>query len=415
MSSIPQPLLPATISLVLEYIAPPSLLSPLPPHLISSALAQRHRFLDISPDNPVQYLAWPTDARPDAQQVAIDLLESFQKQIDHPAYAVRYASDAESAFAHVAISSTDPPGIRLVFQWEPSDGWKFHNLSLMPFPLNTHESISDAVVLKPYEFLEEPPIAVVEDDERDTYWDAYGLSDEHDDHPGFTKAKADEAGTEDAYWAQYSAVHGSGDSTLPTPPTANKKLNDERVIVSYPGHRTLSAYNPLAPPSPTTLTYRLANISPRVASPLFADDSDSGSGSGSDASASLSLKTSPTSHPMTLSSSSIDYPSSLLSVDTPASSDNISPVVSSVIEAPPGGGDESREALKDAIRSIYRLWKAGRMISSPTSAEDGQEFLDIVREVVAESSLERAEVKMFMGLTHHFDNFEFTSTFNPQV
>ncbi|KAF8078593.1 hypothetical protein FPV67DRAFT_1663309 [Lyophyllum atratum] len=385
MAELPEPLLSSAISLVLEYIAPPSLLSSLPRHLISTALAQRHAFLHISPDNPAHYLAWPTESRPDAQQTAIDLLESFQKQLDDPVYVIRYTSDAESTFAHVAISPQDPQGLRLVFQWNPPDGWKFHNLALMPFPPNSYESINNVVVYKPHDFLDEP-VAVVQDDERDSYWDAYGLSDDVDDQSGFSRPKVDfEAGTEDAYWAQYSDVHGSGDSTRPTPPIDEQNPDGQRVIVSYPGHRTSSAYNPLEPPSPKTLAYRLANISPRAVSPLFVDDSDTTSGSESDGLASLTP--SPTSHPMTLSSSSNDYPSSPLTVDTHAPSPHVSLAASLTARRPLEVDDEARAALKDTIRSVYRLWKAGRVIGSPTSDGDGAEFLEVVRQVVAESSL----------------------------
>ncbi|KAF5367233.1 hypothetical protein D9615_010670 [Tricholomella constricta] len=381
----PEPLLPTDISLVLEYIAPPSLLSTLPPHLISNSLTQRHRFLHLSPDTPADYLAWPTDSQPNAQQNAIDLLEDFQKPLDDHVYPVRYTSDAESAFAHVDISSSvDPPGLRLVFQWNPPDGWKFHNLAFMPFPTNSYESVKDIVVYEPHDFLVEPPMAPVDDVERDSYWDAYGLSESDDlqDQSGFNKPNVDlEAGTEDAYWAQYSAVHGSGDSTRPTPPTVNQKLAEDRVIIAYPGHRTSSAYNPLRPPSPSTLAFRLANISPRVASPPFVDDSDSGSGSGSDSGGSSSSPTaSPPSHTSMFSSS-------LLSIDTHTSASDISFDISPVVEQPLGVNNESRDALKDTIRSVFRLWHAGRVISSPTLNGDKEEFLNVVRQVIAESSL----------------------------
>ncbi|KAG5648015.1 hypothetical protein DXG03_007049 [Asterophora parasitica] len=385
MISRPEPLLSTAISLVLEYIAPPSLLSPLPPHLISSALTQRHRFLHLSPDAPADYLVWPTDSQPNAQQAAVDLLEAFQKPVDEHEYPVRYTSDEESVFAHVAISSAEQPGIRMVFQWEPPDGWKFHNLALMPFPPNSYRSVNDAIIYEPHDFLPEPPIVSVDDDERDSYWDAYGLSD--DDQPALVKPKSEfEAGSEDAYWAQYSSVHGSGDSARPTPPTVNQKLAEERVILAYPGIRTSSAYNPLEPPSPNTLAYRLANISPRAPSPPFIDDSDSGSGSnsGSGSDRGSSPTASPPSHTSIFSS---DFPSSLLSIDTHTPVSEIGFELSPLTEQPLRDTDESRDALKDTIRSIYRLWRAGRVIGSPTLDGDKQEFLELVREVVAESSL----------------------------
>lgn len=42
--------------------------------------------------------------------------------------------------------------------------------------------------------------------------------------------------------------------------------------------------------------------------------------------------------------------------------------------------DESREALKDTIRGIYRLWKAGS-----AATPDQELFLDIVRQAIHQS------------------------------
>ncbi|KAG6879281.1 hypothetical protein C0992_003885 [Termitomyces sp. T32_za158] len=184
----PEPLPQTLVALVLEYIAPTSLLAPLPAHLVSPLLAQRHRFLHISPDQPAEYLAWPSDHQPDAQQTAIDLLQSLHTPLHHPVYTVRYTSDAESSFAHVPISTPKPPGLRLVFQWD-QDAWKFHNLALMPFPPDTHDSVHD-VLSRP--------------SDSDSYWDAYAHSDDQEDV------------TEDAYWAQYSTVYGPSHSFSPS-------------------------------------------------------------------------------------------------------------------------------------------------------------------------------------------------------
>ncbi|KAG6857587.1 hypothetical protein H0H87_000186 [Tephrocybe sp. NHM501043] len=374
-----EPLSPTAISLVLEYIAPPSLLAPLPPHLISDSLAQRHRFLNITPDDPSQYLAWPSDSIPNAQQLAVDLLESVQKQESHhPVYPVRYTTDPESAFAHAAISTQNPPGLRLVFQWAPSDGWKFHNLSLMPFPPNSCESVHDMIAYRPYDFLHEPSVA---DEQRGSYWDAYDLSDDEDDQRANGHSKPEhESGTEDAYWAQYSAVHGSGDSARPTPPTVNRNLDNERVILAYPDHRTSSAYNPLAPPSPKVLATLLANLPPRTSSPHLLDDSDSGFGSASVSNNSTSLPLSPASRPSEVASSS-DVPSALLSTAMYTPSLQMSSAASQAAKNTTVD-DDARRAVKDTIRGVYRLWKAGKVIDSAMVDEDKEEFLDIVRQAL---------------------------------
>ena len=45
---------------------------------------------------------------------------------------------------------------------------------------------------------------------------------------------------------------------------------------------------------------------------------------------------------------------------------------------------ESHEALKDAIRGVYRLWKSAR--TPDFDIPEGQEFLEIVRQIVTENS-----------------------------
>ncbi|KAG6813268.1 hypothetical protein H0H92_012682 [Tricholoma furcatifolium] len=365
--STPTPLLPTTISLVLHYIAP---LSPLPPHIISSALAQRHHFLNITTDDPAQYLAWPSD-NPNAQQIAVDLLDSVQNTLHHLDFTIRYTSDPESTFAHAAISGHDPPPLRLVFQWHSSEGWKFHNLALMPFPPNSYDSVEDPMLFKSH--TDDP----ANDQERDSYWDAYGLSDETDDETG-VKSKQDTAPpTEDAYWAQYSTVHGSGDSAIPTPPAVHQKLDNERTILPYSRHCTSSVYNPLSPPSPRTLAGLLANLSPRSPSPIsIADDSDSGFGSASASASgeSSSPILSPPSHP-SISISSADEPSTV----NVALSSQMSSETSRMADRPSGEDDEARNAVKDAIRGVYHLWKVTRV--------DGgrQEFLEIVQQSLTQT------------------------------
>ena len=196
----PSPLSTSTVLITLDWIAPPSLLSPFPPHLISSALRQRHHFLNISPDNPSEYLTWPSNC-PTQGHTVIELLEALPKPIEHLNCYVRYSVDEESAFAHVEIPS-DPPGLRLIFQWDP-DGWKYHNIALMPFPPNTFESLQEAAS---FIFVSQSPTVVFEEGDDGSYWDAYSRDG---DHEGYITSKEPEPlSTEDAYWARYTSVHG---------------------------------------------------------------------------------------------------------------------------------------------------------------------------------------------------------------
>jgi len=193
------PIPTSTVLITLDRITPPSLLSPLPPHLISPALRQRHHFLKISPDNPSEYLSWPTSC---PTHTVLDLLESLPKPIEHVNYSVRYSVDAESAFAHVEIPSNDSPGLRLIFQWDP-DGWKYHNIALMPFPPNTFESLQDATS---FNFVPQSPTAVLEEGDDDSYWNAYSHDGDHEGH--IASPEPEPLGAEDAYWARYTSVHG---------------------------------------------------------------------------------------------------------------------------------------------------------------------------------------------------------------
>ena len=46
------------------------------------------------------------------------------------------------------------------------------------------------------------------------------------------------------------------------------------------------------------------------------------------------------------------------------------------------GADE--DAVKESLRGVYRLWKAGRRARGLASVEDSEVFLTIAREVVGE-------------------------------
>jgi hypothetical protein len=196
-------LTPESIAVILQYILPPSQLSPLPPHLLSSSLLQRHHFLKISPDQPASYLAWPSDS--DDHHTAVCLLEDYQCPIDDRLYSsfpIRYTSDPESAYAHVSISMEHSPGIRLVFQWNTPDGWKYHNLALMPFPSNSFELLQDALQSQHF-----PAEAGDQVDTDLSYWDAYTGSDDSQSVPPIEVADY-QHGAEDHYWSQYAAIHG---------------------------------------------------------------------------------------------------------------------------------------------------------------------------------------------------------------
>lgn len=198
-----------TVHLLLQYISPPSLLvHPLPPHLLSKPLLQRHSFLHISPDTVVEYLCWPS---PHSAR-AIELLDNFLSSSDHPDdYSVRYTSDAEHTFAHVQVVAQDE-GVRMLFQWDDQDGWKYHDTQLMPFPPRSHSTLEQATSMTD-EGVQQPAAAVsviaAASDNEDDYWNAYGVPSEFSTALPPRNAKDGSGDSEDAYWAQYSSVQGN--------------------------------------------------------------------------------------------------------------------------------------------------------------------------------------------------------------
>ncbi|KAF9459918.1 hypothetical protein BDZ94DRAFT_1267207 [Collybia nuda] len=372
-SSSPTSLSPALIALALDYICPPSQLSLLPPHFISSSLLQRHHFLHILPNDPASYLTWPSDSG--SHTSAIRLLEAFQKPIDDVLYStlpIRYSADEESTYAHVAISPDHTPGLRLVFQWNSPEGWKYHNVALMPFPSKNFDTAPGALFLPPH-MATTLNVISDEDGDDDSYWNGYDVGDPENSSSCIGMKSDDLLGnTEDAYWAQYAEVHGSGDSTLPSPlPLRQKHDSPERVIISYTGSNPSSVYNPLEPPSPNTLSQRLEDLSPRSPSPSPVDDkSDFIPASSHHNTTSAAPSTQVTS--VTANSSSLyGY-----AVDAPVTSQGARMTTPST---------DSCDALKDAIRGLYRLWKNGRP-SCPRLVDEDKEFLNIVRQVMAERS-----------------------------
>ena len=218
----PSPLSANVVHTLLQYIAPPSQLDqPLPPYLLSTPLLQRHHFLQIPPEDAPQYLCWPSDT----SSKAVDLLESLPRPADDEpqTYPVQYTSDPEQTCAHVALAQPGRDTIRLVFQWDEEDGWKFHDVKLMPFPQGSKATLGEALA-SPEPILGVPTVAAAvpeyspygfneqsESSDDDDYWNAYGADDSDDPsaHNGLSASKDIASDGEDAYWARYASVQGA--------------------------------------------------------------------------------------------------------------------------------------------------------------------------------------------------------------
>ena len=178
--SIAPPPLPAhAVTLLLSYLSP--LDRPLPPHLLSTPLRQRHIFLGFghdldSADDAATYLSWPVKSVSDdsveaSQRALADLIAALPSPENFDplsVYPTKYTYDGEAIYAHACVpvqsfsrslsSSEDSRGLRLVFRWEAgedeggvighggnADDWKYHDTKPMPFPPDAQESPETAL------------------------------------------------------------------------------------------------------------------------------------------------------------------------------------------------------------------------------------------------------------------------------
>ncbi|EMD42029.1 hypothetical protein CERSUDRAFT_79627 [Gelatoporia subvermispora B] len=444
----PTPISPGLVHLVLEYISPPSQLTqPLPPHLVSKSLAQRHHFLRLTTDFPEDYLCWPSS--PERQSRAIECLETLPRRIDDEPtiYPVQYTSDGEYVYAHIDLSSGTGAGARLIFQWDDLNGWQYHDTNLMPFPTNSQtepQHVTTSTTAQHMSGPQSPPLRRYSnnnhnndghgEDDDSSYWDSYGSHDPDSASYGRSappSAKDAGANTEDAYWARYSNVHGTADSTqpsplppplrgnatgashdgsgyhsphpLPVPARAGHENNEEPLPIPPSAIPRPNLYSKWDPASPHTLARLLSTISPREsASPSPAPDTYA------DAMTELDATSPPDMVSPTVGGHS----------DTPSPPGHIGPSIRRESgRAPPpatlklngtiamdtfpveqvhsrrsaeevnGSSAEAEVALRAGIDGLWKLWKAGRRqtggADSPRNDEDDKTvFLRIVQDVV---------------------------------
>ncbi|KAF8761883.1 hypothetical protein RHS01_00863 [Rhizoctonia solani] len=213
----PTPIASHTISLVLQYLLPPS---ELPTYLISRPLLQRHHFLSISSTDTAAYLCWPHPrANPEKSVAALEYLSAQDHEWLVRTAEIRYqpqASSSDAAQARVWLGDA----IQLVFIWEEDQdgaGWRYFDADHRPLPSNCSPTLSPALQVTPPEQDQEQDISA------DDYWAGYDSGSS----PRSPRIPERELGLddEDAYWASYGAVHGSADSTIPSPAPQKKRLD----------------------------------------------------------------------------------------------------------------------------------------------------------------------------------------------
>lgn len=132
-----------------------------------------------------------------------------------PDFLVGYTVDPEHAYAHVHVKPTGDGGLRLVFEWDGEESWKYHDSTLMPFPPGTSPYLGDPASCAASDSISNPSSGAEQqakgatgdgDDDDADYWNSYGVEDDSGMKPLPSTSEVNVS--EDAYWAQYAAVQG---------------------------------------------------------------------------------------------------------------------------------------------------------------------------------------------------------------
>ncbi|KAG9104766.1 hypothetical protein FRC06_011248 [Ceratobasidium sp. 370] len=398
-----QPLAPHTLSLALQYLLPPS---EFPEHLLARSLLQRHHFLSISPADAAAYLCWPRPGEDPNQAIAIldRLATQDHEHLVHMA-DIKYqpaSSSDDLARARVWLGNS----VQLVFVWEEDQdgaGWRYFDTDHRPIPAGCNPTLAPALHITPapeQEHEQEPSpgasystssaltsaYSSISTPASDDYWAGYNSgSAPPSPHMPTRSLGPSAAEEEDAYWASYGTVHGSGDSTIPSPaPPKHKKLDawgreelpwDEHAELDARAWNTeansatrhglgvtvLSDSRPPTPPSLPTHPLSL-NTQTQAPVPLPGLDHRNWNSPPSSLSAPFSAMSEPDDAPL-------DEPTPEANAPAASTSNVLSPVDAS---------------LANAIKGVYALWKA----SQPATAspdESRQAFLALVGSALADA------------------------------
>ncbi|KAI0004304.1 hypothetical protein BJV74DRAFT_881451 [Russula compacta] len=393
----PIPIPSYTINLILQYISPPSqLASPIPSNLLSRSLLQRHSFLEISPEDAPSYLSWPS---PDRDR-AIQYLESLPMPLDElaPDLVVGYAVDPEHAYAHVHLKPTGDDGLRLVFEWDGEESWRYHDSNVMPFPRGTRPSLVDAVAGATSVSVPIPEFGEEKQDKSgncdgdgdgegdsgsdDDYWNSYGKENNSGIQLLSSTSKNEADASEDAYWAQYASYKKT--RKLEAVSVAQHFAREEAILTLDADIRS-RLRDPKAPPSPTTLAHRLSALSPR--------HSNTGPLSNS------LPEPDPEEDIPEVTDDDTESPSSLRDDENPweLGEPQRNPMECTTVNTANSSScqgtsqDDDGRALQDAVRGLFWLWKTrhgsnsspGETREKSTEELDREDFLQLVSQAIA--------------------------------
>ncbi|CEL57956.1 hypothetical protein RSOLAG1IB_02701 [Rhizoctonia solani AG-1 IB] len=379
----PTPIASHTISLALEYLLPPS---ELPTHLISRPLLQRHHFLSISPTDAAAYLCWPRPgADPEKSVAALEHLAAQDHEWLVRTAEIRYqpqSSSSDSVQARVWLGNT----VQLVFVWEEDQdgaGWRYFDADYQPLPSNCSSTLTPALQVTPSEQDQEQNISA------DDYWAGYDSGSS----PRSPRIPERELGVddEDAYWASYGAVHGSADSTVPSPAPQKKRLGawgreelpweeqaeldaqvwdaDDTASRHGLGVTILSNSRPPTPPTMPNRNLVLATQipPPQQIAPLPDLNHRNWTSPPSSLSAPFSALSEPDDAPLDEGPNPEDSETKDNKISAPV------PVLPSSSKTP----SAADTGLSNAIKGMYAMWRTSRQDAS--SEESRQAFMELVQ------------------------------------
>jgi len=247
------PLFPQILQQLALHLFPPTA-TVIPKELLSTPLSQRHHFLNISPEDPVDYLCWPSvDSSSVIENIATIDREhlSFDKLVQEAVYS----ADSESTLVWVPIHSSNSH-LQLILLHDPEDPsipWKYHDLQLLSLPQNSYTNLEAAI-----QSIHPQPLTAMDTlypESAEAFWEGYAssgtaspvVSDRQTTaEPDFTEEKA-----ERDYWSRYSDVQGTADSTIPSPRVSHTRsgrleinwngVNSETVLTrDTPSHQEIA-------------------------------------------------------------------------------------------------------------------------------------------------------------------------------
>lgn len=381
---------PHLFPLVLQYLLPPT--PPIPSHLLSNSLLQRHYFLDINPsDDPDLYFLFPAPGKKSSE--VIRELEQMAASGNTPANAkepsVEYVAQEGSAVKArvplgeklLVIFSLDArnPNAQVPPASEPTEEvrheWRYHDVIWRSDNLPAGHPDVQAAVASAQESSKAAERAKEEADQN---------VEEEDDSPEAQQKRAEE------FWSGWS----SPSSLENSPAVERKPLSSEDAEASY-----FARYGEVIPVIPDS---SLASTSANSTRPSTAGDSLSGSRALGmlDSSQIPIIPTEGYNTPTTVSSHKL----SLNAMESPsvasvAADPEImgktptiprrtpllggSAILVPMEEGKAEGSDALEAGVADVIRGAWKLWNAGRLpVEQESLARKKEAFLRLIEQTV---------------------------------